>query len=175
MKFDVPCVIHEIPTKAEWKACYPENGFQAKLAYLAAKKVWIRNRLAEAQNWRCCWCTKLTVPEPNRKDSATIEHVVPRCKGGADDFGNYAMSCADCNNKRGTKPAELFMEIIEGRRVMEPIISRKQRRRARRAASKRRQAIVREMLRHGINHFAEGSPEHKMYERYKISEFLQSA
>jgi hypothetical protein len=172
MKFEVPSVLHESPTKAEWKARYPENGMRAKLAYLSAKKVYIRNRLAEAQNWRCCWCTTLTVPEPNRKNSATIEHVTPRCEGGADHPDNYAMSCSDCNNKRGTKPIELFMEIMEGRRVEYHTvqISNKARRRLRKAADQQCQNTVLDALQQGLsNTFPEGSKEHRMFRRYRES------
>ncbi len=172
MKFEVPSVLHETPTEAEWKALY--KGFQAKLAYKVAKNVYIRNRLAEAQNWRCCWCTKLTVPEPNRKDSATIEHVTPRCEGGADDPDNLAMSCYDCNNKRGTTPAELFLEVMEGRRVVETVISKKQQRRKKRATRQKRQASVLEVLRQGLpDQFPEGSKELRMLERYRNSPHLQ--
>lgn len=168
MKFTVPSILNDAPTKAEWKRIYPENGMQAKLAYLAAKKVYIRNRLAEAQNWRCCWCFKLTIPEPNRKDSATIEHVTPRCQGGADHPDNYAMSCADCNQKRGTKTVELFMEIIQGKVVIE--ISKNQKRRQKQQERRKRQDEVINMLKHGANMFPEDSKEHRMYERYSRSD-----
>jgi len=42
-------------------------------------------------------------------DWATIEHVVPRSKGGAHG-GNILLACASCNNKKGDRdptPAEL--------------------------------------------------------------------
>lgn len=168
MKFDVPCVLNEVPTRTEWQARY--RGFQAKLAYNIACKVYIRNRLAEAQNWRCCWCARLTVPEPNYPNSATIEHVTPRCEGGADHPDNYAMSCHSCNNKRKTTPADLFMEIMEGRRVIEPVFSNKQRRRERAAEERQRQSSVLDALRQGLpNPFPEGSKERKMLERYRKS------
>lgn len=173
MKFDVPCVLHEPPTKLEWKALYPENGFQAKLAYRAAQKVYIRNRLAEAQNWRCCWCAGITVPESGQHDSATIEHVIPRCEGGADHPDNYAMSCSDCNRKRGTKSVELFMEILEGRWVIP--VSKAQRQQDRRAKRHDRRAQVLEMLQGGANQFPEGSKEHRMFERYRNSAHIQTA
>lgn len=167
MKFNVPSVIHEQPQKDEWKSRYPDNRFQAKLAYLSAGKVYIRNRLAEAQNWHCCWCGVLTVPEPNQKNSATIEHVTPRCQGGEDHPDNYAMSCYNCNIKRGTKAADLFQEIVDGRRVIESELDKRERFRQRRIASNQRQEAVLDVLRQGLpNQFPEHSKEAKMYERY---------
>ena len=42
----------------------------------------LRARLSERQNHRCCWCGVRTTDEgPTR---ATIEHIVPRSKGGSD-------------------------------------------------------------------------------------------
>lgn len=167
MKFDVPSVIHEQPQKAEWKALYPNHSFCARMAYLTARKVYIRNRLAEAQNWHCCWCGVLTVPHPDQKNSATIEHVTPRSKGGADHPDNYAMSCSECNKKRGTMPADLFQDIIDGRLVIESELTKRERFRQHRAASNRRQETVLEMLRQGLpNQFPDNSKEAKMYERY---------
>ena len=66
----------------------------------------MRCRLAEAQNWKCCWCGIHCRPESNHKDSATIEHVEPRSLGGADEWDNYAMACSACNGKRGVLSVE---------------------------------------------------------------------
>lgn len=168
MKLDVPHIIHDVPTKEEWKILY--QGFHAKLAYLVAKKVYIRNRLAEAQNWRCCWCTKLTVPEPDRKDSATIEHVIPRCEGGPDEWENFAMSCSDCNQRRGVMAVERFLEFIQtpaGQRPrLKKKVSAKNRQKERRRRAREQVASVMEMLRTGNNGFPPTSKRWKMYERY---------
>lgn len=36
----------------------------------------------------------------------TVDHVVPRCKGGADSWDNLVTSCAPCNRKKGDRPAQ---------------------------------------------------------------------
>lgn len=33
----------------------------------------------------------------------TVDHVVPRCKGGADTWDNLVTSCAACNRKKGDR------------------------------------------------------------------------
>lgn len=44
-----------------------------------------------------CFVCKLHVTP----DAATLEHIVPRSKGGTDDMSNLAISHSKCNNQRG--------------------------------------------------------------------------
>ena len=60
-----------------------------------------RRRLAEAQNWRCCWCGGVMSEQSGAPDSATIEHVAPRRLGGADEIDNLVAACYGCNYARG--------------------------------------------------------------------------
>lgn len=73
-----------------------------------------RDRLAEAQNWRCCYCGVCMAAPDGRR--ATFEHVLPRSLGGSDLIGNLAISCHDCNNKRG---AQMRAEHIEALAVLD--------------------------------------------------------
>lgn len=41
-------------------------------------------------------------------DRATLDHVVPRSRGGRLDAGNLVLACLACNNERGTLDAEEF-------------------------------------------------------------------
>ena len=107
MQIDLPAVINDRPTR-KWVASL--DGIKLLgVATKIARNIHMRCTLAEAQNWRCCWCGKRCRPEPNHKDSATIEHVQPRSLGGADHWDNYAMACAQCNHRRGTISVEDFM------------------------------------------------------------------
>src|SRR5665647_3436101 len=36
----------------------------------------------------------------------TVDHVVPRCKGGPDTWDNLVTSCAPCNRKKGDRPPQ---------------------------------------------------------------------
>ena len=45
----------------------------------------------------------------------TVDHVVPRSKGGADTWDNLVTSCAPCNRKKGDRPLHLA-----GLRLMRP-------------------------------------------------------
>lgn len=42
------------------------------------------------------------------QNSATIEHLVPKSKGGPDSIWNLAAACCRCNRRRGVTPMEEF-------------------------------------------------------------------
>ena len=111
MRFDVPYIINEEPVKEYWYTVY-SNEKKAALAFKTAKKVYKRTRLAEAQNWRCCWCGTDTIPEPNKRNSVTLEHILPKSQGGSDEMDNLAAACAHCNSRRGTKHLQEFLAIL---------------------------------------------------------------
>lgn len=54
-----------------------------------------RNRVYCRDRWRCHWCEILLQP-----DAATIDHLVPRSRGGSDHETNLVASCAPCNVER---------------------------------------------------------------------------
>lgn len=72
----------------------------------------LRHRLAEAQNWRCCYCGVPMVCEPNADAQATIEHVVPRSLGGPDHPDNYVIACKRCNQARGNAIEDIHIEAV---------------------------------------------------------------
>jgi 5-methylcytosine-specific restriction endonuclease McrA len=74
---------------------------RSRLAISRGLTVELRHRLAEAQNWRCCYCGIRMDGPTNAPDSPTFEHIVPRSRGGADDETNLAVACLSCNNRRG--------------------------------------------------------------------------
>lgn len=58
-------------------------------------------RLAEAQNWRCCYCGVRMTLHCGGLDEATFEHVVPKSRGGTDGTENLVIACFGCNSRRG--------------------------------------------------------------------------
>ena len=63
-----------------------------------------RTRLAGEQNWRCCYCERTMHLDENLPIAtrASIEHVVPRSKGGNNSWNNLVAACNQCNTKRGS-------------------------------------------------------------------------
>lgn len=51
---------------------------------------------------KCTWCTRIVCthvrPKPNRY---TIDHVIPRARGGSDEPKNLVLACSECNLLRG--------------------------------------------------------------------------
>ena len=63
----------------------------------------------------CKYCGK-------RPEQLTIDHVIPKCKGGKSTFENCVSSCKPCNNfKNNRTPSEANMKII-GKLPWQPTI-----------------------------------------------------
>jgi 5-methylcytosine-specific restriction endonuclease McrA len=62
---------------------------------------WLKGRLSEAQNHRCCWCGKKMDMDGPDDDRPTFEHIIPLSKGGEDTPANLAIACYRCNQNRG--------------------------------------------------------------------------
>lgn len=68
-------------------------------------------RLWQEQGGTCFFCGR-PMPEPatqrlrhrKRLESATIEHVQPRSKGGAQDWTNEVAACRACNSTKADQP-----------------------------------------------------------------------
>ncbi len=64
------------------------------------KNILIRDR------HKCAYCGK-------SGSNLTIDHVIPRSKGGKTDFDNCVASCKNCNQKKGAKtPRNAGMKLI---------------------------------------------------------------
>ncbi|HRU40063.1 MAG TPA: HNH endonuclease, partial [Candidatus Goldiibacteriota bacterium] len=64
------------------------------------KSVFIRD------NYQCQYCGCHSV-------KPTIDHIIPRCKGGKNDWTNTVTACHACNNKKGDRTLkEAGMKLI---------------------------------------------------------------
>lgn len=72
------------------------NKFKLKFnVRLTRKNILIRDK------HRCQYCGAEGTPA-----TLTLDHVVPRCKGGKFTWQNIVTSCLDCNNKKGDRTVE---------------------------------------------------------------------
>ena len=62
-----------------------------------AKRLW-RKDVKEKWHCKCADC--------GDGNNLTIDHVVPRCKGGTDFTKNVVCCCSDCNQRKGHEPWE---------------------------------------------------------------------
>lgn len=86
------------------------------------RKQRIHVRLAEAQNWKCCYCGEVTWHPLMREQGPkldhlrmTVEHVVTRSNGGSNEQDNAVMACSGCNNLRGSNPIEYMEKIVNSK------------------------------------------------------------
>lgn len=74
-----------------------------------------RQRLIDAAGTPCAYCHRIMRPgEP------TLDHVVPRCRGGQNHAWNLVVCCKRCNNAKADR---LIHEIGFGRRGPGPMRS----------------------------------------------------
>lgn len=105
----LPAIINDKPTSTLVKQLAKQEVRMMHVAIKVAMNIYIRCRLAEAQNWKCCWCGCECIEQANKPHSATIEHVLPRSLGGENTWENYAMACGNCNHRRGNMSVEDFI------------------------------------------------------------------
>lgn len=68
------------------------------------KRFNIRKKLFEEYNHKCCECgISLQIEYPNRKNYLTIDHILPKSKGGKNNIKNYQPMCKKCNLEKSDK------------------------------------------------------------------------
>jgi len=90
------------------------------------------DHLIERDGPGCVWCGR----ELWRRD-LTLEHVVPRSRGGHMTEENALVACRRCNKRRGSRPVDAYVRELlrEGTAVNVPVLRESL---ARLAASSRR-------------------------------------
>jgi 5-methylcytosine-specific restriction endonuclease McrA len=75
-----------------------------------------RRALFARDNWRCVYCGTAS-------GRLTLDHVVPRSRGGDSVWENVVTSCAPCNLRKGNRLLhEISMELRELPRVPAPVL-----------------------------------------------------
>lgn len=65
-----------------------------------------RKNIIRRDGNRCQYCGRSDAP-------MTIDHIVPKAKGGRDTWENLVTACTKCNNKKGDRtPQESHMTLI---------------------------------------------------------------
>jgi HNH endonuclease len=64
-------------------------------------------RIAERDGWWCWLCGDAIDPAAIGPWQGTIDHLVPRSRGGSGEMGNLRLAHRRCNNRRGSHLPEL--------------------------------------------------------------------
>ena len=72
-----------------------------------------RRAVFARDGWRCQYC--------GSRSSLTVDHVVPRSKGGSSTWDNIVASCAPCNRRKGDSlPRQVGMHLVRQPRTPGP-------------------------------------------------------
>jgi len=75
-----------------------------------------RRAIFARDRWACQYCGRERV-------SLTLDHVIPRCKGGASSWDNIVTCCAPCNRRKGDRlPKQADMHPRHRPRAPSPTI-----------------------------------------------------
>jgi 5-methylcytosine-specific restriction endonuclease McrA len=69
------------------------------------KVVLTRKNILRRDSFKCCYCGRSDLP-------LTIDHIIPRARGGQDSWENLVCACVVCNNKKSDRtPEEAEMSL----------------------------------------------------------------
>jgi len=64
-----------------------------------------RKNILKRDNNRCLYC--------GSREKLTIDHVIPKSRGGDDSWENLVSACTDCNHRKGNRtPREAGMTLL---------------------------------------------------------------
>lgn len=76
-------------------------------------------RLWKEQDGKCGFCgceTQLPKSGKIHWTLATVEHIIPKSKGGTNHRSNLMMSCYKCNSTRGAMDAQMWHTIVNDKK-----------------------------------------------------------
>lgn len=74
-----------------------------KMSWRVSSPRFSKRRLFQRDNYECAYCGKT---------ANTVDHIIPRCRGGTSVWENAVASCLKCNHKKGSRtPEEANMKL----------------------------------------------------------------
>jgi len=74
--------------------------------------VWSGQGVFKRDNHICQYCG-ITTDKSNKWKAPTVDHIIPKSKGGLNTWGNTVCSCKKCNTKKGSRtPNEAGMKLL---------------------------------------------------------------
>ena len=69
----------------------------------------VRYRIYYRDDWKCVYCGASL-----REGDATLDHFIPRSKGGTNKSTNLVSSCVRCNSSKSDMAAREFLVLVLG-------------------------------------------------------------
>jgi CRISPR/Cas system Type II protein with McrA/HNH and RuvC-like nuclease domain len=85
-----------------------ESDLLANLVVLSPKvaRKQFRESIFQDWNWQCAYCDRQL-----NEGTATIDHIVPKHKGGHNTRNNLACACSNCNKAKGSQSVFDYMNV----------------------------------------------------------------
>lgn len=80
---------------------------------VARKRLYVRG-LNEKQHGLCFYCDVKMIVRPGHSakhwegDRATLDHIIPKARGGGFSWRNLVLACADCNRLKEDREIDAF-------------------------------------------------------------------
>ncbi len=95
--------LHSINKTYPWPSIIRISKF-VKVPY--KKVVMTRKNILRRDGFKCAYCGRSDIP-------LTIDHIIPKARGGDDTWENLVAACTICNNKKGDRtPEEAKMRLL---------------------------------------------------------------
>lgn len=88
--------IHSVSREYPWPSVVRLNDY-IKVPY--KKIILTRRNILKRDGHKCGYCGRADLP-------LTIDHVIPKSKGGDDCWENLVAACLPCNNRKGNRSPE---------------------------------------------------------------------
>jgi 5-methylcytosine-specific restriction endonuclease McrA len=74
-----------------------------------------RRAVFARDEWTCQYC--------GSRSNLTVDHVIPKSKGGSSSWDNIVASCAPCNRRKGNSlPRQVGMKLLREPRTPQPTV-----------------------------------------------------
>lgn len=69
------------------------------------------HRLVAIDGWKCRFCERVLTIDGDAWTRATLDHWIPRSRGGRNTFLNFVLACQPCNLAKSDQTGEEFLAI----------------------------------------------------------------
>lgn len=75
----------------------------------------LKERLYNEQGGICPYCLGEMTLTQHFNNSATVDHLIPKSRGGADLRENFVIACKSCNEDKGNKMPNMYILAMHKR------------------------------------------------------------
>ncbi|MGQ9798125.1 MAG: HNH endonuclease [Ignavibacterium sp.] len=95
--------LHSVSKTYPWPSVIRINKF-VKVPY--KKVILTRKNILRRDGYKCAYCGRSDIP-------LTVDHIIPKARGGDDSWENLICACTRCNNVKGDRtPEEANMKLL---------------------------------------------------------------